>query len=96
MEILLITGKLAKESVQRFAKQASAGISVLDLPVPVASLLTPEFIAQYLKGIDLAKFDVIIVPGLIRGDVTLIERTYRVPTFKGPKYAADIPLVLYK
>jgi len=36
----------------------------------------------------------ILVPGLIRGDTSIVEDATRIPTFKGPRYAADLPTVL--
>jgi dihydropteroate synthase-like protein len=42
----------------------------------------------------LSSFDLILVPGLTRGDTSLISQTTGIPTFKGPRYAADLPLIL--
>ena len=36
----------------------------------------------------------VLVPGLIRGDVKAISNAVGVPTFKGPMYCADLPTVL--
>ena len=36
----------------------------------------------------------ILVPGLVRGDTTVISKATGIPTFKGPRYAADLPTVL--
>ena len=35
-----------------------------------------------------------MVPGLVRGDTTAISKVTGVATFKGPRYAADLPTVL--
>jgi len=37
---------------------------------------------------------VILVPGFVRGDTSLITKAFGVQTFKGPRYAADLPTVL--
>ncbi len=94
MKVLLVTGRLAREIVEHYSRQAEAESVTAELPVPVASLLTPEYIARGLRAADLAGFDLILTPGLVKGDVSIIERTLGVPTFKGPRYAADIPTVL--
>ncbi|MEM4246373.1 MAG: dihydropteroate synthase-like protein, partial [Candidatus Bathyarchaeia archaeon] len=47
-----------------------------------------------LKNVPLRGFDVILTPGQIFGDPRLIEKSTGVPTFKGPRYAADLPMVL--
>jgi dihydropteroate synthase-like protein len=94
LKVLLITGLLAEGIVERYARKSGVETEVLALKVPVAALLTPEHVAGALKSMNRRDFDVILVPGLIRGDVSVIADTVRVPTFKGPRYAADLPTVL--
>ena len=94
MNVLLITGTLAEDMVKRYAKESSVKTEVLALKVPVAALLTPETIAKALQNVKAKNFDMILVPGLIRGDTTIISNAVGTPTFKGPRYAADLPTVL--
>jgi dihydropteroate synthase-like protein len=94
LKVLLVTGQLAEEIVYNFAKKSHIEFKVLSLPIPVAALLTPQYIARMLIQISLSGFDIILVPGLVIGDVSIIEEKTGIQTFKGPKYAADIPIVL--
>ena len=94
VKVLLITGLLAKDMVTHYAQKSNVKAKVLALKVPVAALLTPKYIAKETEKLDLRDFDMILVPGLIRGDASIIEDTTRIPTFKGPRYAADLPTVL--
>jgi dihydropteroate synthase-like protein len=94
LKVLLVTGLLAEKTVERYAKESSVETSVFALKVPVAALLAPELIAKALKKTDAGDFDVILVPGLIRGDTAVIADSVETPTFKGPRYAADLPTVL--
>ena len=94
LKVLLITGTLAEDTVKRYAKESSVSTKTMVLKVPVAALLTPETIAKSLRSIDVKDFDMILVPGLIRGDANVISKTFGVLAFKGPKYAADLPTVL--
>jgi dihydropteroate synthase-like protein len=94
LKVLLITGLLAEKTVERYAKESNVEKRVLALKVPVAALLSPEQIAQALKKTDARNFDMILVPGLIRGDTAVITDSVGTPTFKGPRYAADLPTVL--
>ena len=73
MKALLITGQLAEDAVKRHAQESSVKIEVLALKVPVAALLTAEIIAQALKNVKRKDFDVVLVPGLIRGDARVIS-----------------------
>jgi len=94
LKVLLVTGLLAEKTVERYAKESSVETSVFTLKVPVAALLAPKQIAKNLKKAGVEGFDMILVPGLIRGDISLIADAVGTPTFKGPRYAADLPTVL--
>ena len=94
MKVLLITGKLAEDMVKRYAKESNVETEVVALKTPVAAFLTPETIVEALKNSNIKNFDVILVPGLIRGDTTIISDAFGMPAFKGPRYAADLPTVL--
>jgi dihydropteroate synthase-like protein len=94
LKVFLVTGLLAEKTVERYAKESSVETSVFALEVPVAALLAPEQIVKALKKAGTQDFDMILVPGLIRGDTTVITHAVGTPTFKGPRYAADLPTVL--
>ncbi|MEM3586349.1 MAG: dihydropteroate synthase-like protein [Candidatus Jordarchaeaceae archaeon] len=94
MRVLLVTGRLARETVEKAAAQSSVDADVIELPVSVAAFLSPEMIAKQLKGRVSKKYDLIIVPGLVQGDISIIEDELKIPAFKGPKYASDIPMIL--
>jgi dihydropteroate synthase-like protein len=94
LKVLLITGILAEEIIKQFAKQSSVETEVLALKVPVAAFLTPQTINQALKQTSLEGVDMVLVPGLMRGDAAEITKEVGVAAFKGPKYAADLPTVL--
>ncbi|CAI1493420.1 Dihydropteroate synthase-related enzyme [Thermococcus nautili] len=92
MRILLVTGKLAEPLVRKYGK----GCDVLVTPVSVAAFLTPELIVRYLKraGVRSEDYDLILIPGLVRGSAQPIEDEIGIPTFKGPRNAMDLPAVL--
>jgi len=94
LKVLLVTGSLAEDSVKRYAQNSNVETKVLRLTIQVAALLKLPNIAAALKKINLNGFDAILVPGLIRGDTTVISDATGIPTFKGPRYAADLPTVL--
>ena len=94
MNVLLITGKLAEDMVKSYAKESSVKTKVVALKIPVAAFLTPETIVEALKKINIKSFDMILVPGLVRGDTAIISNAFGTPAFKGPRYAADLPTVL--
>ncbi|MCX8150944.1 MAG: dihydropteroate synthase-like protein [Candidatus Bathyarchaeota archaeon] len=94
MKVLLVTGQLAKDMVKLYAQKSKVKTHVLALKSPIAAFLTPENISQALKEEKTKNFDVILVPGLVRGDVKTISEAVGTPTFKGPRYAADLPVIL--
>lgn len=94
MKVLVITGILAEETVKEYAKESNIKCKIRVLKVPVAAFLTPEGITSNLQSAKLKNIDMILVPGLIRGDTKTIASAFGVPAFKGPRYAADLPVVL--
>jgi dihydropteroate synthase-like protein len=94
MRILLVTGRAASKTVEEYASRSSVDFEVYVMPHEVAALIPPREIARRLKDEGVKGFDLILVPGLISGDVSIIEREVGIPTFKGPVHAADLPHVL--
>jgi dihydropteroate synthase-like protein len=94
LKVLLITGTLAEDTVKRFAQKSSVETEVLTFKVQVAALLKLPNIANEIKKRDIQGFDLILIPGLIRGDTAVISDATGIPTFKGPRYAADLPTIL--
>jgi len=85
---------LARDIVAENLRQNDLDCQILALPVPVAALMSPEYIANTLKTKDLSKIDLTLIPGLIKGDASRIEEAAGIKTRKGPKNAADLPSVL--
>jgi len=94
LKVLLITGTLAENSVRSYAKESEVETETLVLKIAVAAFLTPETIVKALKNQKMSSFNLILVPGLTRGDTSLISQTTGIPTFKGPRYVADLPIIL--
>jgi dihydropteroate synthase-like protein len=95
LKVLLVTGKLAEETVKTHAtQQKNFETEVAVLNYPVAAFLNSETIIAGLKNCNLKNIDMIITPGLSYGNTQIITDNLGVPTFKGPKYAADIPVIL--
>jgi dihydropteroate synthase-like protein len=94
VKALLVTGQLAQDIVAKYAKESSVETKTIALKIAVAAFLTPKNIVEKLKNANLTGFNVILVPGLMRGDTNLISKATGIPTFKGPRYAADLPTIL--
>ena len=94
MKVLLVTGLMAKENVVRCTKESNVQTKVIAIKVPVAAFLTSKQIIEAVKSENLKQYDLVLIPGLIRGDAKAISNAIGVPTFKGPMYYADLPTVL--
>ncbi len=93
-KVLLVTGTLAEDMVKRYSKESTVETETLALKIQVAAFLTPETIIKNIETLNLNGFSMILVPGLVRGDTSLITKATGIETFKGPRYAADLPTVL--
>ena len=91
MKTLIITGKLAEDSVREQVSDF-IDVDVLALPVSVASFITPSYAVNELQKRDLSNYDMLIVPGTMSGDLRVIEDALGVATFRGPLHSADLSL----
>jgi dihydropteroate synthase-like protein len=94
MKILLVTGKLAAESIREQTKDIPHEIEVVALPVTVAAFMTPAYAARHLAKMELSGYDMILLPGTVNGDVSPVEEATGIPTYKSTLHASDLPLVL--
>lgn len=87
---LFVTGKLASRALQKdladIHHEWDYQISVLN--ITVAALMNVDFIARHLEaeGVDL-----IVIPGLCQGDLTVLEEKFHVKAVRGPKDLKDLP-----
>jgi dihydropteroate synthase-like protein len=93
-KVLLVTGALGKDIVERRAKESTVRTETVALKIQVAAFLTPETIVKGLENVNLKGFTMILVPGLVRGDTSFIANATGIEAFKGPRYAADLTTVL--
>ncbi|MHA1879054.1 MAG: dihydropteroate synthase-like protein, partial [Candidatus Heimdallarchaeota archaeon] len=91
IKILLLTGKAAASLVKVYAPENT---SVFVLPINVAAFINSSIIKKHLPKTALRGYDLVMVPGLVSGDLQTLTDYYGVPFVKGPRYASDIPLTL--
>jgi dihydropteroate synthase-like protein len=90
LKVLAVTGKMAENIVKKYVKEINHDIDVQVLPISVAAFITPEFTIEHLPLMKTKDYDMILLPGSVQGDVSIVEKKIGVPTFKGPNHAADI------
>lgn len=89
--VLFVTGKLAapllRDTLARAAPSFAYDVAVMK--ITVAALMTPEWIARFLEPP--AGTDLILLPGRIQGDASILEERFGIPVEKGPKDLREIP-----
>lgn len=94
MTLLLVTGTLAKDIVIEQSRFCKIPTKVVVLDLPVASLMKPAFILKGIKDKITPDIDCIMVPGLIQGNISIIEKETGIKTVRGPKSAYDISYIV--
>lgn len=92
--VLLLTGRDALSAVERVADSAPIPVRIHVCDIDVASFLSVDTILDELSGSDLRDVSMILVPGSVKGDLSLVEEGLSVPCFKGPKNVSDLSFVL--
>jgi len=93
-EILIVTGRKAASAVKKYAKLADIPVKVHVCDIDVAAFLSLKMILDELSNLNLEDISKIIVPGAVRGDVSIIKEGLGIPCFKGPRNVSDLPLVI--
>lgn len=90
-DTLFVTGRLAADALRRTLEKLELDFTyeVVELGGSVASLMRTEWIARRLpQECDCHR---VIIPGLCRGDLSLIETRVGTEVVRGPKDLKDIP-----
>lgn len=86
MKILIITSRLAAEAVRRtIADIKGYKIDIYILPIEIIGLASIENILSSVSRRDVEGYDYLLVPGLVRGDLRVLEEKLGVRVIKGPK-----------
>ncbi|MFX1561691.1 MAG: dihydropteroate synthase-like protein [Promethearchaeota archaeon] len=97
MRILLVTGHLAEPLIRHAAQTIALNhfCDVLVLPQTVAAFLHPKYVAAQLgKQKSIGNYDLILLPGMVSGDTILVREATKIPSYKGTRHAADLPILL--
>lgn len=93
-KLLLVTGRLAEPIVRESVKRSGTAhvIDIAVAPIDVAALMTTDYIARFLisKGVKKGDYDLIIVPGLVKGSCRVIEDIIGIKAVKGTINAYDL------
>ncbi len=88
MRLLLPTGSATAGIVQKAALGHDAVVAVTG---EIASFLTPDQLVSLIRG---GEYDMVLVSGMCTASFERVERETGVPVYRGPRHAADLPLVL--
>lgn len=88
---LFVTGQLAAKALSRVLEQMSPEweYEIAVLPISIAALMDTRFIARNLNSAQ--GCDMVLIPGLCQGDLSLITDRLGIPVIRGPKDLKDIP-----
>src|SRR3954447_26520422 len=94
--IHFVTGRLAAHSLQKTVESLAHDIgfdySIGVLPITVAALMTPEWIAKRINVPDEATR--VLIPGYCSDDLAAIQTVVRVPVERGPRDLRELPRFL--
>ncbi len=89
--VLFVTGKLAEPALRRVLEDMRPPFQaeVAVLRITVAALMTTPWIARFLEVPP--ETDLVLIPGLCEGDISVLKDRFGVPVQKGPKDLREIP-----
>jgi dihydropteroate synthase-like protein len=88
-----VTGRLAQHSLEALLPQLSQQVgfsySIEVLPITVAALMTPDWVAKHVQVSDEAT--VLLIPGYCKGELTTLQSVVNVPVTRGPRDLRQLP-----
>jgi|688.fasta_scaffold00579_44 dihydropteroate synthase-like protein len=88
-----VTGRLAESAVRSVVSDLSEKMgfaySIDVLPITVAALMTGRWLLRHVQVPDQATK--VVLPGYLQPDLDLIQSSFSVPVFCGPKNIQDLP-----
>ncbi|MCE4612802.1 MAG: dihydropteroate synthase-like protein [Desulfurococcales archaeon] len=102
MRIAVLTSKAARKAVEEVVsplKGEGVDIDVIDLPLPSISMHTTETLSLILRVSEEAlsrakKADVVLIPGVVRGDAKRISEVVGRPVYKAGRDLGTLPIVV--
>ncbi len=91
-KVLFVTGKLAEPALRRTLTEMKPPFEwdIAVLKITVAALMTTPWISKFLKVPQ--DTDLILLPGLVEGELELLRERFGIETAKGPKDLREIPV----
>jgi dihydropteroate synthase-like protein len=87
---LFVTGKLAEPALRQvLARIGQHQQAIATLPISVVALATTSWIASHLEVPE--GVDSILIPGLCRGELSVIEEQKGLPVIRGPADLRELP-----
>lgn len=91
--LLFVTGKLAEKALRRVVAEVAAEhgfeYSIAVMPITVAALMTPRWIARHLTVEE--QITRLVIPGYCSGDAERLERETGRPVERGPADLRELP-----
>jgi len=92
--IHFVTGRLARHALEdllpSLAEQVGFRYSLDVLPITVAALMTPEWVAKHVQIPGEATS--VLIPGYCEGELSALESTINLPVKRGPRDLRQLPL----
>lgn len=94
-KILIITGLNSYQIIKKIVQSIkNYEIEVYKAQISVSAFISEELVNQIINKINIANFDLVLLPGFVQWDTTPLEKKYRIKIRKGPEFASDLPLIL--
>ncbi len=96
MTTLFVTGRLAEPALRQLLDDLAPRLGFLAevavLPISVAALMTPKWVARHLLVPETV--DRVVLPGHCHGDLSMVQNLTQAPVVTGPEDLRDLPRFL--
>jgi len=69
-------------------------IDIVKAPISVSAFLTESIVKETLVSKNLSNYDLVLIPGFVQWDTSILEKNFSIKIRKGPEFASDLPMIL--
>ena len=68
-------------------------IEVYKAQISISAFLSEEMVDKIISEIPISDYELVLLPGFVQWDSTLLERKYSLKVRKGPEFASELPII---
>ncbi|MFX1240207.1 MAG: dihydropteroate synthase-like protein [Promethearchaeota archaeon] len=95
IKLLIITGQQSYNTIENIVKSIKQPkIDIIKAPISISAFLTKDITSNILKQLNISDYNLVLLPGFVQWDSSILEDKFKIDIRKGPEFASDLPIII--